>query len=108
VRASDLTAGVTVHGLRASPVSVLANIPHGVDTLELVFRDGAGVTDTQLLYPADLERLTVEQPGSRWSFDADGAAFRLAAEALRIRMAGLHDPMLAVSSSDVPLSAKVV
>lgn len=101
MRASDLTAGVTVHGLRPSAVSVLANIPHGVDTLELVFRDAAGVTDTQLLYPADLARLTVEQPSSRWSFDADGAAFRLAAESLRIRMAGLHDPMLAVSSSDV-------
>lgn len=62
---TELLAGVTVHGLRPSPVSVLATIPHGTDTLELVFRDAAGVTDTQLLYPADLARLTVEQPGSR-------------------------------------------
>lgn len=90
-----------MYGLRPSPVTVLANIPHGIDTLELVFRDVVGATDTQLLYPPDLERLTVEEPSTRWSFDADGAEFRLAAEALRIRMAGLHDPMLAVSSSDV-------
>ncbi|BBG03919.1 MULTISPECIES: helicase-related protein [Pseudonocardia] len=101
MRAEDLTAGVTVHGLRPGPVSVLAAIPHGPDTINLVFQDSSGVPNTQLLYPADLARLTVEQPGSRWSFDADGAEFRLAAEALRIRMAGLHDPMLAVSSSDV-------
>ncbi|GAA1399265.1 helicase-related protein [Pseudonocardia kongjuensis] len=101
MRAEDLTAGVTVHGLRPRPVSVLAAIPHGPDTINLVFQDSSGVPSTQLLYPADLARLTVEQPGSRWSFDADGAEFRLAAEALRIRMAGLHDPMLAVSSSDV-------
>ncbi|WP_233266803.1 helicase-related protein [Tomitella fengzijianii] len=36
-----------------------------------------------------------------WPFDADPARFRLAAEALRIRMAGLHDPMVAVTSSEV-------
>ncbi len=36
-----------------------------------------------------------------WPFDADPARFRLAAAALRIRMAGLHDPMVAVTSSDV-------
>ncbi len=101
VTAEHLTSGITVHGVRPLPVTVLATIPHGTDTVELVFRDHAGGTDTQLLYPADLVRLTVEQPGSRWAFDADGAEFRLAAEALRIQMAGLHDPMLAVSSSDV-------
>jgi len=101
VTAAQLTSGITVHGVRPLPVTVLVTIPHGTDTVELVFRDHAGGTDTQLLYPADLARLTVEQPGSRWAFDADGAEFRLAAEALRIQMAGLHDPMLAVSSSDV-------
>lgn len=101
VTADHLTSGVTVHGVRPLPVTVLATIPHGTDTVELVFRDHAGATDTQLLYPADLARLTIERPGSRWAFDADGGEFRLAAEALRIRMAGLHDPMLAVSSSDV-------
>ncbi len=36
-----------------------------------------------------------------WTFDADPMEFRLAAEALRIRMAGLHDPMVAVTSSEV-------
>jgi hypothetical protein len=35
------------------------------------------------------------------TFDGDGAAFRLAAEALRIRMAGQHDTMLAVNTSDL-------
>jgi superfamily II DNA or RNA helicase len=45
--------------------------------------------------------LSIDSPTTRWQFDADPAEFRLAAEALRIRMAGLHDPMVAVSSSAV-------
>lgn len=88
-------------GVRSTPVTVLAAIPAGPDAVNLVFSDSAGKADQQLLYRADEPQLTIEQPGSRWSFDADGAEFRLAAEALRIRMAGLHDPMLAVSASDV-------
>jgi hypothetical protein len=42
----------------------------------------------------------VEQ-GRPWSFDGDGALFRLVSEALRIRLAHLFDPVLAVHTSDV-------
>jgi superfamily II DNA or RNA helicase len=42
----------------------------------------------------------VEQ-GRSWSFDGDGALFRLVAEAQRIRLAHLFDPVLAVHTSDV-------
>ncbi|MEU9164490.1 helicase-related protein [Streptomyces sp. NPDC048424] len=45
--------------------------------------------------------LRPEAPRSRWSFDADPARFRLAAEALRMRHAGLSEPMPAVESSDI-------
>jgi len=37
---------------------------------------------------------------SRCGFDAGAREFQLAAEAMRIRLAGLHGPMLAVSSSE--------
>lgn len=101
VRMSDLVANVVVHGIRPGPVTVLAVIPEGPDAATLVFRDDAGVTGNRLLYSSELSGLRIQEPASRWSFDADGADFRLAAEALRIRLAGLHDPMLAVASSDV-------
>lgn len=101
VRIADLTDGVVLLGVRPGPVTVLTTIPHGPEAVTLVFRDAAGTTGDQLLYATDLAQLTIEPLGSRWLFDADGDEFRLAAEALRIRMAGLHDPMLAVSSSDV-------
>ena len=39
------------------------------------------------------------EQGRPWSFDGDGAAYRLVAEALRIRLAHLFDPLLAVHTS---------
>lgn len=36
---------------------------YGTDTVELVFRNHTGATDTQLLYSADLAGLTVERLG---------------------------------------------
>jgi len=39
--------------------------------------------------------------GDGRAFDGDGTLFRLAAEALRIRMAGQFDPMLAVHTSEL-------
>ncbi|WP_037805549.1 helicase-related protein [Streptomyces sp. NRRL F-2580] len=50
---------------------------------------------------ADIASLRPQAPRSRWSFDADPGRFRLAAEALRMRHAGLSDPMQAVESSDI-------
>ncbi|HEU0090259.1 MAG TPA: helicase-related protein, partial [Pseudonocardiaceae bacterium] len=43
----------------------------------------------------------VVEQSSTWALDGDGAEFRLAAEALRIRMAAQFDPMLAVSTSEL-------
>ncbi len=45
--------------------------------------------------------LEVEDAGRAWSFDADGQLFRLASEALRIRLAHLFDPYLAVHTSNL-------
>jgi hypothetical protein len=64
----------------------------------LVCRDADGQLGEQLLYLPDLDGLSLQEPGSRWRFVA--REFQLAAEAMRIRLAGRHDPMLAVSSSE--------
>ena len=39
--------------------------------------------------------------GRRWTFDADGAAFKLASEARRIQLAHLFDPFAAISSATI-------
>ncbi len=47
---------------------------------------------------ADISVATTARP---WAFDGDGEAFRLAAEAKRIDLAFLFDPMMAVHTSNV-------
>ncbi|WP_024794483.1 helicase-related protein [Tomitella biformata] len=100
-RLEDLESGVRAVGIAAEPVAVLAVVRHGSDAATVTYKTADGVLGERLLYRADETALAIESPQSRWGFTADAADFRLAAEALRIRMAGLHDPMLAVSSSDV-------
>ena len=53
-----------------------------------------------------MEEISIRQSGSlrpstsrRWTFDADGALYRLVSEAQRIRLAHLFDPLLAVHTS---------
>ena len=47
---------------------------------------------------ADLELVS---GGRKWSFEGDGALFRLVSEAERIRLAYLFDPYVAVTSSTI-------
>ena len=100
-RLEELQAGLRLSGLLPHPVTILAVLPHGSDAVTVTYQDGDGGLGQRLLYRADEPSLSIEAPTSRWQFDADPAEFRLVAEALRIRMAGLHDPMVAVSSSAV-------
>ena len=53
------------------------------------------------LYRRDEPRLEIVEVGRPWSFDGDGALFRLVSEAQRIRLAYLFDPVLAVHTSVV-------
>jgi hypothetical protein len=95
-RLEELKPGVRVAGLLPEPVTVLAIASHGPDAVTVTFQGVDGGLGQRLLYRADEARLVVQPPESRWRFDADPVEFRLVAEALRIRMAGLHDPMVAV------------
>jgi superfamily II DNA or RNA helicase len=98
----DLTPGARVTGvLPDRAVIVVATEWHGTQALTLTYRDDQGKVDHELLYRANEADLAVEEPGRAWSFDADGELFRLASEALRIRLAHLFDPYLAVHTSNL-------
>src|SRR5438552_13114205 len=71
----------------------------GSEALELTYKDPSGRVANQLLYRHDEPRLEVLSLGIPWSFDGDGAVFRLVSEAHRIRLAHLFDPVLAVHTS---------
>ncbi len=73
----------------------------GSEALELTYKTGDGAVANELLYRHDEPRLEIVDHGRPWSFDGDGALFRLASEAQRIRLAHLFDPVLAVHTSVV-------
>jgi superfamily II DNA or RNA helicase len=73
----------------------------GSAALELTYKTPAGKVANELLYRHDEPRIEVVERGRPWSFDGDGAAFRLVSEAHRIRLAHLFDPILAVHTSMV-------
>jgi hypothetical protein len=59
-----------------------------------------------MLFRTDEAKLSLAEAGRPWAFDAPGEEFKLAAEAYRINLAHLFDPMMAVHTSNVePLAA---
>ncbi len=83
------------------PVTVVSVQWYGSEALELTYKTPSGATASDLLYRDDEDRLSILSEGRPWSFDGDGASFRLASEARRIRLAYLFDPVLAVHTSQV-------
>jgi superfamily II DNA or RNA helicase len=80
-------------------VTVVSLEWHGSNALTIVYRGPNGRVADEILYRHDEPRLEIVQAGRPWSFDGDGALFRLVAEAHRIRLAHLFDPVLAVHTS---------
>jgi hypothetical protein len=100
VQLEDLVPGVRVSGVLPGDVSIIAVHPYGDSAVEVTHKDSDGEVGQQILYRADEAKLKLAA-ASGPPFDGDGAAFRLVAEALRIKMAGQHDTMLAVTTSDL-------
>ena len=96
----ELQPNAAVRGiLPDSLVTVVTTQWFGSEALELTYKAPDGKVANQLLYRHDESRLEVVEQGRPWSFDGDGALFRLVSEAHRIRLAHLFDPVLAVHTS---------
>ncbi len=102
MRLEDLTIGAAIKGILPDQLVGVVKVEwHGSDALTLVYRDANGLVAEEILYRHDEPRLEVLEMGRPWSFDGDGALFRLVSEAHRIRLAHLFDPLLAVHTSMV-------
>ena len=89
-------AGVVPGGL----VTVGAAQSYGPDAVRLTYTDPQGSLAQRVLFRSDEAALAhVHAAGA--PFDADPEKFKLAAEAQRIQLAGLYDPMLAVATSNI-------
>ena len=101
-RLEELTPNAALRGILPDAlVTVVAVQWFGSEALELTYKTPTGKVANELLYRHDEARLEVVAQGRPWSFDGDGALFRLVSEAQRIRLAHLFDPVLAVHTSVV-------
>src|ERR1700757_1141489 len=105
----DLRTNASVKGILPDAlVTVVSTQWYGSEALELTYKAANGAVANRLLYRHDEPRIEVVEQGRPWSFDGDGALFRLVSEAQRIRLAHLFDPVLAVHTSLVePLSHQI-
>jgi SNF2 family DNA or RNA helicase len=100
MKLEDLKSNTTVRGIVPDAAVTVVSVQwFGSEALELTYKTPTGKVANELLYRTDEARLEVVEQGRPWSFDGDGALFRLVSEALRIRLAYLFDPVLAVHTS---------
>ena len=97
-----LTPNAALRGILPDALVSIVNVQwFGSEALELTYKTPAGKVANELLYRHDESRIEIVEQGRPWSFDGDGALFRLVSEAQRIRLAYLFDPVLAVHTSVV-------
>lgn len=98
----DLKPGGSIRGVLPNGLVTVVSVQwFGSDAIELTYKDATGRVGNELLYRDREADLEVVEEGRPWSFDGDGALFRLASEAQRIHLAHLFDPVLAVHTSVV-------
>src|SRR5437588_2563743 len=101
-RLEDILPTAAVRGILPDAIITVVNTQwFGSEALELTYKAPTGRVANELVYRHDETRLEIVEQGRPWSFDGDGARFRLVSEAHRIRLAHLFDPVLAVHTSQV-------
>lgn len=102
MKLEQLQTNVAIRGIVPDALVTVVSIQwFGSEALELTYKTASGKVANELLYRHDEPRLELVEQGRPWSFDGDGALFRLVSEAQRIRLAHLFDPVLAVHTSVV-------
>ncbi|HXE98734.1 MAG TPA: helicase-related protein [Solirubrobacterales bacterium] len=97
----ELETGQRLEGvIPGKRVTAIAVTPHGPDAVELTYRTPEGDLGQRVL-TRDAEINLAIVPAEARPLDADAADFKLVAECQRIKLAGLSDPMLAVTTSDI-------
>lgn len=109
-RLEDILPNASLRGILPDALVTVVSVQwYGSDAIELTYKSPDGKVDNELLYHHDESRIEIVEEGRPWSFDGDGADFRLVSEAHRIRLAHLFDPVLAVHTSLVePLPHQII
>lgn len=102
MKLESISKGALISGVEEGRVvRVVSADPLGDNAMTVVYKSDDGRLGERVLFRSDEAKLSIASAGRPWSFDADGADFKLAAEAYRINLAHLFDPMMAVHTSNV-------
>ncbi len=102
LRLEDIQKNAIVTGLDPSgPARIVSVETLGPDARTVYYKTAEGQIRERLVFRSDEASLFLAQAGQTWAFDAPGAEFKLAIEALRMHWAHLFDPMMAVYTSNV-------
>jgi superfamily II DNA or RNA helicase len=102
LKLEDIRKNAAISGLEPSQVvCIVATDPVGDNAFTVYYKKSDGQLGERMLFRSDEAKLSLAEAGRPWAFDAPGEDFKLAAEAWRINLAHLFDPMMAVHTSNV-------
>jgi hypothetical protein len=88
IQLEQLQPRAAIRGIIPDALVVVVSVQwFGSEALELTYKASTGRVANELLYRDDEARLDVIEQGRPWSFDGDGALFRLVSKAQPIRLA---------------------
>jgi hypothetical protein len=86
---------------QSGPVRIIAVEDAGGNAVSVVYKNQAGNLGERMLFRGDEHLLAPAEDKRPWQFNAPGGAFKLGVEAMRIHLAHLFDPMMAIHASNV-------
>ena len=102
MKLEEISKGALISGIEPGKVARIVGVdPLGDNAVTVVYRTDDGRLGERVLFRSNEADLAIATAGRPWSFDADGEGFKLATEAIRINLAHLFDPMMAVHTSNV-------
>lgn len=102
LKLEEIRKNAAVAGIEPGQVvRIVTTEPVGDNALTVYYKTPDGKLLERMLFRADEAKLSLAEAGRPWAFDASGQDFKLAAEAYRIHLAHLFDPMMAVHTSNV-------
>ena len=102
LKLEEIKKQAVVSGIDAvNPVRIVATELVGENALTVYYKTIEGAVLERMLFRTDEPNLFLAESGKPWAFDSPGEDFKLAAEAFRINLAHLFDPMMAVHTSNV-------
>ncbi|WP_414041264.1 helicase-related protein [Acidithiobacillus sp. M4-SHS-6] len=102
LKLEEIQKNAAISGLEPGQVvRIVTTEPVGDNALTVYYKTADGTLRERMLFRTDELNLSLAELGRPWAFDAPGEEFKLAAEAYRINLAYLFDPMMAVHTSNV-------